>query len=109
VRRARPPRSRRPGYRGARCSGPGLPPAQRASHLPLDSWLRGTLRETGRELLLGARSRGRGYFRPDSITRLVEEHESGRRNHQHEIWTLMMLELWHREYVDAAVTEAAVA
>jgi asparagine synthase (glutamine-hydrolysing) len=82
---------------------------QRASHLPLDSWLRGALRETARELLLGARARRRGYFRRDSITRLVEEHESGRRNHQHEIWTLMMLELWHREYVDGAVTEAAVA
>jgi asparagine synthase (glutamine-hydrolysing) len=69
-------------------------------NLPLDAWLRGELREPARELLLGARSRGRGYFNPAYVRRLLDEHDAGRWNWHSEIWTLMMLEMWHREFVD---------
>jgi asparagine synthase (glutamine-hydrolysing) len=78
---------------------------------PLGAWLRGELKEIARELLLGERSRRRGYFRPESVERLLEEHLAGRGNREQEIWTLMMLELWHREFVDVvpSTPEMAVA
>jgi hypothetical protein len=32
---------------------------------------------------------------------LLDEHERGRRDHATELWTLFMLELWQRKFVDA--------
>ncbi len=78
---------------------------KRGFNLPLDAWLRGELREPARELLLGARSRARGYFDPGFVARLLEEHDTRRWNRHKEIWTLMMLELWHREFVDGVRSE----
>ena len=71
-------------------------------NLPLDAWLRGELRDMARELLLGPRSLARGYFRAGYVRRLLEEHQARRWNWHNEIWTLLMLELWHREIVDGA-------
>jgi hypothetical protein len=36
-------------------------------------------------------------------------HQEGQRNHAHHLWALMVLELWHRMFVDeSAPTEAAL-
>jgi len=75
-------------------------------NLPLDSWLRGELADMSWELLLGQRGRSRGYFRPEAVRRLLEEHRSGRWNWHDEIWTLLLLEMWHREFVDPPVALA---
>jgi len=69
-------------------------------NLPLDGWLRGDLREMARELLLSRRSLERGYFSPAFVRQIFDEHLAGRWNWHIEIWTLMMLEQWHREFVD---------
>ena len=70
-------------------------------NLPLDGWLRGELRAMAHDLLLGERSLRRGYFEPAFVRQLLDEHLAGRWNWHNEIWTLMMLELWHREFVDS--------
>jgi hypothetical protein len=31
---------------------------------------------------------------------MLEEHEKGQADHSHPLWTLLMLELWHRVYID---------
>lgn len=68
--------------------------------VPLGSWLRGDLRELAAEALLGPRARERGYFRPEAIARTWQEHQSGAREHTIALWTLLMFELWNREFVD---------
>jgi asparagine synthase (glutamine-hydrolysing) len=70
--------------------------------IPLESWLRTELREFTRETLLDPVALNRGYFRPEVVPRLVEEHQSGRRNHSHQLWSLLVLELWHRQWMDRA-------
>jgi asparagine synthase (glutamine-hydrolysing) len=75
--------------------------------VPLDRWLRTQLADSARDLLLSARARGRGYFRPQAIERLLAEHHSGRAAHGHRLWALLMLELWHQTYVDPARVSAA--
>ncbi len=52
-------------------------------------------------------STDRGWFRPDTVSRLLAEHEAGRADHGHRLWCLLMLELWVREHVEAPVLVAA--
>ncbi len=42
----------------------------------------------------------RGYFKPKVIRRLLQEHISEGKDHHKVIWQLLVLELWHREYID---------
>jgi len=69
--------------------------------VPLGRWFREDLRELSRDLLLDRQARGRGLLREPAVKRLIDEHTSGRRDHGHRLWCLVMLELWHRFYVDA--------
>ena len=41
-----------------------------------------------------------GLFEPAEVERLEREHLAGIRNHADRLWTLMMAELWTREYLD---------
>lgn len=67
--------------------------------VPVGQWFRGPLRELLRDCLLSSQSTARGYFRPVEVGRLVDAHLDGR-DHTPLLWTLLMLELWHREMVD---------
>jgi asparagine synthase (glutamine-hydrolysing) len=44
---------------------------------------------------------GRGYFNDMQVHRILDEHRANRRDNSKAIWTLLMLELWHREFIDA--------
>ena len=75
--------------------------------VPISRWLRTDLRELSAELLLDERARSRNQLRPETVKRLLEEHQSGRRDHGHRLWCLLMLELWQRQYLDAATPALA--
>jgi asparagine synthase (glutamine-hydrolysing) len=70
--------------------------------IPLAQWLRTDLRPMATELLLSDQAMQRGYFAPDGVRRLWEAHLRGERDHAHRVWALMVLELWHRLFVDQA-------
>jgi asparagine synthase (glutamine-hydrolysing) len=74
---------------------------------PIGEWLRGPLEAMGRDLLLDGRLEDRGLFQRAAVERLWTEHQSGRKDHRHRLWTLLMLELWFRQFADAARHEAA--
>ena len=71
--------------------------------VPLGRWFRDDLRELARDAL----ATDRGWFRADTVARLMEEHESGRADHGHRLWCLLMLELWVREHVETPALVAA--
>ncbi len=73
---------------------------------PVDQWLRGELREMSHDLLLSRRSLERGYFQRTFVERMLREHSQGTRNWHTQIWNLMMLESWHRSFVDEAQAQA---
>jgi asparagine synthase (glutamine-hydrolysing) len=71
--------------------------------IPLAAWFRGELRDLAHDVLLG----DRGWFERSAVERLLAEHESGRADNGHRLWTLVMLELWQRAHVDVTVSAAA--
>jgi asparagine synthase (glutamine-hydrolysing) len=80
---------------------PGLVDRQKQGFgVPLGIWFRGGLRELFADTLLSPASLQRGYFEPRFVTRLVNEHLSGRRDHTLRLWQLVVFDRWHRQYVD---------
>ncbi|HVX14898.1 MAG TPA: asparagine synthase (glutamine-hydrolyzing) [Pirellulales bacterium] len=71
--------------------------------VPLGHWFRHELKDFTRDVLLDERALSRGYFRPDAIRQVVEDHQTGRYDHSYRLWALMVLELWQREWLDAKV------
>jgi len=71
--------------------------------IPMSYWIKKEWSEIADELVLGGRALARKNFQPDFLRNLVREHRSGRRDTSYLIWTLMILELWYREYIDPAV------
>ena len=72
--------------------------------VPLDHWFREELREMTRDVLLGETARQRGYFRSETVERLIEQHERSEFDHAYRLWALLILELWMREWVDGRST-----
>lgn len=68
--------------------------------VPISHWLRGELKLFLGDTILSARALGRGYFKGDVVRQLVDEHVAARRDYSPQLWTLLMLELWHQEFID---------
>lgn len=62
--------------------------------VPIDTWLRGPLRDWGEQLLNPARLRREGFFRPEPIVEKWQEHLSCRRNWQYLLWDVLMFQSW---------------
>jgi len=68
--------------------------------VPIDCWFRGELKEMAFDTLLSPAALQRGYFKKESIERLLNEHITLRADHSYRIWALLFLELWHRMFID---------
>ncbi|HEX5665503.1 MAG TPA: asparagine synthase (glutamine-hydrolyzing) [Hyphomicrobium sp.] len=62
--------------------------------IPLDSWLRGPLRDWAEALLDPSRLQRDGYLESRTIGEKWREHLSGRRNWQHWLWNVLMFQAW---------------
>ena len=66
--------------------------------VPVNEWFRGPMRGYLLEHLRGAGSLTRPYYDARRLDALLDEHLAGRQNHEKLLWTLLTLELWHRQY-----------
>jgi asparagine synthase (glutamine-hydrolysing) len=68
--------------------------------VPIDPWLRGSLRSFTFGILLDDRARSRSYFNMPVIERMWREHVEGRHVWDGPLWLMLNFELWHRIYID---------
>ncbi len=68
--------------------------AKKGFGIPVARWLRGPLGHLLDELLEPDRLRRQGLFRVDEVSRRVDEHRRGLRDHRKPLWTLLMFQLW---------------
>ncbi len=76
--------------------------------VPLGVWFRGGLTDLFADTLLSPTAQQRGYFEPRFVSRLVQEHLSGRRDHTLRLWQLVIFERWHRQYLDRRTSAGPV-
>lgn len=82
----------------------GLLPAEtltrekRGFAVPIGDWFRGALRDYLGDHLRAAEVASAGLVEQRAVTRLLDEHAAGTADRAHELWTLLMLELWYREF-----------
>ncbi len=67
--------------------------------VPISDWFRGELQGYLRETLLDPATLRRGYFAPEYVRQLVEDHVAARADHGYRLWALLMFELWHRRFL----------
>ncbi len=66
--------------------------------IPLGIWFKGELKRKFEENCLSDDFFKRGYFKKEEIQKLWFEHQSGKRDHGYKLWTILILELWHKKY-----------
>ena len=74
--------------------------------LPLKTWLRGELRDYMTTLLNGSPLL-REHMNLPYINQLIDEHQRHVKNHNHVLWALMNVALWHRRYIEGHAAQAA--
>jgi asparagine synthase (glutamine-hydrolysing) len=68
--------------------------------IPIASWFCYELREMAYGILLSHRALQRGYFQSRVVGTLLDEHCREREDHAEAFWDLLVLELWHRTFID---------
>ena len=80
--------------------------AKRGFSIPLAPWIQGEFGAYASDILLDGRLAQRGYFRMEVVRRLLDEHRAGVNTWQKELWNLLVLEWWHRMFIDERPREA---
>jgi asparagine synthase (glutamine-hydrolysing) len=79
---------------------------KRGFSIPAAAWLRGPLVPFAREVLATERIRAQGYFRPETVSRLLDDHIAGREDLSRQLWGLLTFTLWY-DHVTAQKTAVA--
>ncbi len=67
--------------------------------IPIKHWLRKELRELMLDHLSEDRIREAGYFNPESVRKMIADHLAGRKNYSHQLWALLVFEIWKESYI----------
>ncbi len=67
--------------------------------IPIKHWLRQELKELMLDYLSEKRIKEEGYFQFDSVKKMIDAHLDGRKNCSHELWALLVFEVWKENYL----------
>lgn len=67
---------------------------------PIRRWISGPLNEMTNDLLSSENIKNRAIFNPDFVENIIKEDKKGRRDYAYQIYQLLTLELWFRQFLD---------
>jgi asparagine synthase (glutamine-hydrolysing) len=67
--------------------------------VPLNTWLRESQRDLVVDYLSPSRLRAQNLFDADAVAGIVEEHLTCRVDRGHQVWLLLLFQLWHERWV----------
>ncbi len=76
---------------------------------PLADWLRGDLEPLVREVLSRENLTRQGFFHPEAVEQLIDEHTSRRADHHRKIWALLVFSFWFDRYAAGATRPASTS
>jgi asparagine synthase (glutamine-hydrolysing) len=85
--------------------GSSIPPSilhrtKKGFPMPAAAWFRSHLRDFVRDTLLAPGAACRNYFNPKAIEEIVSRQEKGKFSGFQEIWSLLVFESWHNEFIE---------
>jgi asparagine synthase (glutamine-hydrolysing) len=66
--------------------------------VPIGEWLRGDLRAWATDLLDRSKITNQGLFDANIVGNRLQQHLSGARNYQYDLWGILMFQAWYDEY-----------
>ncbi len=69
--------------------------------VPIGEWFKNDLKSYATEVFQDRKTTQRGYFHAEYIQSLLDEHQKGIQDFSPQLWSLLIFELWCREYLDA--------
>ena len=81
---------------------------KRGFSIPAAAWLRGELEPFARDTLAPETLRRQGFFRPEAVTRLLDDHVAGKEDLSRQLWGLLAFTLWHERHVERTPGDARV-
>jgi asparagine synthase (glutamine-hydrolysing) len=76
---------------------------------PIGDWLRGPLQALTRDVLSPDAMRRQGFFEPQIVTRLIDEHAANRADNSRKIWALLNFSMWFDRYATATSLKGPIA
>jgi asparagine synthase (glutamine-hydrolysing) len=70
-------------------------------NVPVNAWLAGDMAGFARGLLAPDRVGAAGFFRPEAVTRLLDDHAARKEDHSFAIWSLLCFQIWYERFIAA--------
>ncbi|MDP2223531.1 asparagine synthase (glutamine-hydrolyzing) [Nitrosomonas sp.] len=67
--------------------------------VPVNEWFQGPMRDYLYEHLTSSTSFTREYYQSAMLEKVLADHVAGRQNHEKLLWSMLNLEIWHRQYL----------
>ncbi len=67
--------------------------------VPVSEWIKGPLRDWAEHLLDKTHLQQQGLLAPKAVHRIWQQHLSGWQDHDTLLWSLLMFQAWHKEYI----------
>ncbi len=81
---------------------------KRGFSIPAAAWLRGELEPFARETLSPETIRRQGFLQPQAVTRVLDDHVSGRADLSRQLWGLLAFTLWYEHHVEGTHRNVAL-
>ena len=81
---------------------------KRGFSIPAAAWLRGELEPFARETLSADTVRRQGFLQPAAVTRVLDDHVSGREDLSRQLWGLLAFTLWYERHVEGVTRDVSL-